>query len=162
FCTTKDGAKGTAARVNSAPMHRPDSAPRWMLPILALVALAAAGCDDDPPIKAKPGPTATTTSAAKATTQAAQTASKPKGMPELTVDDDGPYINGTRINLADPNPNANAPEKLAKVTKELPIEGNPVTLIVTKKAKVSFVAATVAALGEAGAPKVTIKTDGRD
>jgi hypothetical protein len=81
-------------------------------------------------------------------------------MPELTVDDDGPYLAGTRINLTDPN--ANGPEKLIKVTKDLPIEGKPVTLMVTKKAKVAYVAATVAALGDAGAPKVTIKTDGRD
>jgi len=130
------------------------------LSLLALAALAAAGCDDDPP-KAKGGPTASATSSAAPTSaQTIQSASKPKGMPELTVDDDGPYLNGTRINLADPN--ANGPEKLTKVTKELPIEGNPVTLIVSKKAKVSYVAATVAALGEAGAPKVTIKTDGRD
>src|SRR5262249_19405599 len=110
-CTTKDGAKGTAARVDSAAMHRAlDPA----LPILALVALAAAGCDDDPP-KAKPGPTASATlSATPTAAQLAPAASKPKGMPELTVDDDGPYLNGTRINLADPN--ANGPEKLSKVT----------------------------------------------
>ena len=42
------------------------------------------------------------------------------------------------------------------------IVGKPVTLQVDKKAKTSHVAAVVAALGDAGAPKVTIKTDGRN
>jgi DNA-binding protein len=60
--------------------------------------------------------------------------------------------------MADPQ----GAEKLAKIVKELPINGAPVTLIVEKKAKTPYVAAVVAALGEAGAPKVTIKTDGRD
>ena len=79
-------------------------------------------------------------------------------MPELLVDNEGPYLGGTRINLAD----AQGAEKLAKLVKELPINGAPVTLIVEKKAKTPYVAAVVAALGEAGAPKITIKTDGRD
>jgi hypothetical protein len=79
-------------------------------------------------------------------------------MPELTVDPDGPYLDGHRVNLAD----ANAAEKLAKIVKALPINGKPVTLIADKKAKVSAVAAVVAALGDAGAPRITIKTDGRN
>lgn len=127
--------------------------------ILAIGALfVVAGCDDDKPVKGAPSASA----ASSAPTAPASVAEpvKPKGMPEVTVDDDGPYIAGTRINLGDPN--VNGAEKLEKVTKDLPIEGKPVTLIVSKKAKVSYVAATVAALGEAGAPKVTIKTDGRD
>jgi len=140
-------------------MHRPlDKAHRWTLSLFALAALAAAGCDDPP--KAKGGPAASAITTAAKVADSAQAAPKPKGMPELTVDDDGPYLAGTRINLTDPA--ANGPEKLVKVTKDLPIEGKPVTLLATKKAKVSYVAAVVAALGDAGAPKVTIKTDGRD
>lgn len=128
------------------------------LSIVALGALAA-GCEDDPP-KGKGDAAAPTLAAApSAAPSAAPTAPvKLKSMPDLTVDSDGPYLNGSRINLAEPT----GPEKLVKVIKDLPIEGKPVTLLVEKKAKTSAVAAVVAALGDAGAPKVTIKTDGRD
>jgi biopolymer transport protein ExbD len=127
-----------------------------VLPLLAISALLA-GCDDDTKTTGGKG---ASSSAAAATTAAPTPPApvKPKGMPELQVDNDGPYLGGTRINLADPQ----GAEKLAKVVKELPINGAPVTLIVEKKAKTPYVAAVVAALGEAGAPKVTIKTDGRD
>ena len=125
------------------------------LPLLAIAALLAA-CDDAPP---KPA-AGTSTSATASTTLAAPTPTpaKPKGMPDLLVDNDGPYLAGTRINPADP-PGA---EKLATVVTERPINGAPVTRTVETKAKTPYVAAVVAALGEAGAPKVTIKTDGRD
>lgn len=118
------------------------------VPLLAFGALFAA-CDDPP----KPVASATASGAV-----AAPAPPGPKTMPSLQVDNDGPYLGGTRINLVDPQ----GPEKLAKVVKELPIDGQTVTLLVEKKAKTSHVAAVVAALGEAGAPKVTIKTDGRD
>ena len=124
------------------------------LPLLAIAALLAA-CDDAPP---KPA-AGTGASATPTTTVAAPTPpAKPKGMPDLLVDNDGPYLAGTRINLVDPQ----GPEKLAKIVKELPINGQQVTLTVEKKAKTSYVAAVVAALGDAGAPTVKIKTDGRD
>jgi biopolymer transport protein ExbD len=124
------------------------------LPLLAL-ALALAACDDPP----KAGGSGTPGASAKSTASAATPAPlpKPKTMPELIVDSDGAYIGGARINLAEP---AGA-EKLAKAVKELPIDGKPVTIQAEKKTKTSYVAAVVAALGEAGAPKVTIKTDGR-
>jgi hypothetical protein len=79
-------------------------------------------------------------------------------MPDLVVDPDGPYLGGQRVNLAD----ATGPDKLTKIVKDLPIEGKPVTLQVDKRAKVSAVAAVVVALGDAGAPKVIVKTDGRN
>jgi biopolymer transport protein ExbD len=122
-----------------------------------LAAALLAGCDDAPPKSAgAPGASAVMTTTSAAATPPAPT--KPKGMPELLVDADGPYLAGSRINLAD----AQGPEKLTKLVKELPINGQPVTITAEKKAKTSAVAAVVAALGEAGAPKVTIKTDGRD
>jgi biopolymer transport protein ExbD len=126
------------------------------LPLLAIAALLV-GCDDDPP-KSSGGPGASASAKATTATPTPTAPTKPKGMPELLVDNDGPYLGGTRINMADPQ----GAEKLAKIVKELPINGAPVTLIVEKKAKTPYVAAVVAALGEAGAPKVTIKTDGRD
>jgi biopolymer transport protein ExbD len=125
------------------------------LPLLAIAALLAA-CDDDS--KSTGGKGASASAAATTAAPAPPAPPKPKGMPELSVDNDGPYLAGTRINMADPQ----GAEKLSKLVKELPINGNPVTLIVEKKAKTPYVAAVVAALGEAGAPKVTIKTDGRD
>lgn len=126
------------------------------LPLLAIAALLAA-CDDGPP-KAAGGPSASASATTTAAAAAPTTPPKPKGMPDLSVDSDGPYLAGSRINLAD----AQGPEKLTKIVKELPINGQPVTLTVEKKAKTSHVAAVVAALGEAGAPTVKIKTDGRD
>jgi biopolymer transport protein ExbD len=120
---------------------------------LAAVALAAA-CDDPKP--------STTAPTAKATASAAPTAPaeppKPKGMPELLVDAMGPYLGGRRVDMKAQD----AADKLAKIVKELPIEGKPVTLTVDKKAKTPDVAAVVTELGVAGAPKVLLKTDGRD
>lgn len=126
------------------------------LPLLAIGALLV-GCDDDSP-KAAGGKGATTAASASVAAPAPLAPTKPKGMPELIVDNEGPYLAGTRVNLADPQ----GAEKLVKVVKELPINGQAVTLTVEKKAKTPYVAAVVAALGDAGAPKVTIKTDGRD
>lgn len=126
--------------------------------VVAIAAILAVGCDDD----AKP--TATTASAkptAAPTPTPASSATeppKPKGMPELTVDPEGPYMNGQRADLAQPG----GLEKLQKIIKELPINGNPVDLLVDKKAKIAHVATAVTELGRGGAPKVTIKTNGRD
>jgi biopolymer transport protein ExbD len=124
--------------------------------LLALLAALPVGCDEP----SKPGGAASATASAPAApppTAAPEPASKPKTMPELTVDEDGPYLGGRRVKLADPD----GPAKLAKIVADLPIEGKPVVLLADKRAKVSQVAAVVAALGEAGAPKVTIKTEGR-
>jgi biopolymer transport protein ExbD len=128
---------------------------RTLLTCAAAVTLMA-GCDDPK----KPTGTAPT---AKPTAQAAQSAQpaeppKPKGMPELLVDSMGPYLGGRRVDMKAKD----AAEKLAAIVKELPIKGEPVTLVADKKARPPDVAAVVAELGVAGAPKVTIKTDGRD
>ena len=124
---------------------------------LATAALLTGACDDPP----KPGAgVASATAATPAPTPSPEPAqrTKPTTMPELIVDTDGPYLGGTRVKLGEPG----SAEKLAKIVKDLPIDGKPVTLQVDKKAKTSHVAAVVAALGEAGAPKITIKTEGRN
>ncbi|EYF02201.1 Hypothetical protein CAP_7412 [Chondromyces apiculatus DSM 436] len=107
-----------------------------------------------------PKPPAGDAPSATASTQAAPvaTATKPKGMPELLVDELGPYLGGRRVDMKQQD----ATEKLIKIIKELPIEGKPVTLLADRKAKTPIVAAVVYELGAAGAPKVIIKTDGRD
>jgi biopolymer transport protein ExbD len=118
---------------------------------LAAAALAAA-CDD-------PNRSTTTAAPAEATQSAAPAAPpRPKGMPELLVDSMGPYLGGRRVDMKAQD----AADKLAKIVKELPIEGKPVALLVDKKARTPDVAAVVTELGVAGAPTVTLKTDGRN
>lgn len=125
--------------------------------VAAVLALGAAGSACDEP---KPQATAAA-STAIATARVESTAApppKPKGMPDLLVDPEGPYLGGRRVDLAA----ATGRDELARVVGELPIEGKPVPVTVEKKAKTPHVAALVAALGKAGAPKVVLKTDGRD
>ncbi|WP_437646073.1 biopolymer transporter ExbD [Sorangium sp. So ce362] len=125
------------------------------LPRLAAVAgliLAAAACESAPK-PSEPGAAATAAPVVAAPAEPP----KPKGMPELLVDSMGPYL-GQRVDLAQKD----GAEKLAKVVRALPIDGKPVTLLADKRAKPSAVAAVVTELGAAGAPKVIIKTDGRD
>ncbi len=139
--------------------------PRPLRPYLALALLTLAACDD-PPKNNPAAPSATPTSMGAATgtpagsaPPAGDSADRPKlkSMPELLVDDDGPYLGGQRANLAEPG----GAEKLAKIVKELPFDGKPVNLEVSKKAKVPYVVAVVTALGDAGAPRIVVKTDGR-
>ncbi len=79
-------------------------------------------------------------------------------MPALIVDSLGPYIGQIRVDMKQEN----WPEKLTAAVKDLPINGEQVTLIAEKKARTPDVAAVVAELGRAGAPKILLKTDGRD
>ena len=125
--------------------------------VAALLSAAALVACDEPakPAGASSQPSASA-SAAPAPTVA--DAPKPKKMPDLLVGVEGAFLGGTRLDLGAQS----GREKLAAVVKALPIDGKPVTLTVEKKAKTSHVAAVVTELGNAGAPKVTIKTDGRD
>jgi biopolymer transport protein ExbD len=120
----------------------------------ALSVLSATGCDDPPK------PAGSSSSAATAATSAAPVEAprpKPTTMPEILVDTDGPYIGGSRVKMGEPD----TAEKLAKLVRDLPIDGKNVEIKAEKKAKPSHVSAVVEALGAAGAPKVKIKTEGR-
>ena len=128
----------------------------WFLFLCTATAVGLVACDDPP--KPSGGGSSATAPANPVPAPVATERPKPTTMPELVVDSDGPYLGGQRVNLADPA----GPEKLTKIVKDFPINAQPVTLQVDKKAKVSAVAAVVVALGDAGAPKVTIKTDGRN
>lgn len=121
----------------------------------ALTAILLAACDEPKPPPGGAGAASATTTQAAATPPAPP---KPKGMPPLSVDELGPYLGGQRVDMKQQD----AAEKLARIVKELPIEGKPVTLIADKKAPTPAVAAVVNELGAAGAPKVIIKTDGRN
>lgn len=135
----------------------------WRSPLLLACALATAtfavACDDPPKTGAAASASANPSAAPSAS--AAPTATeRPKmtSMPDILVDPDGPYLGGTRVKMGEPE----SAERLAKVVKDLPINGKAVTIRADKKAKASHVSAVVEALGNAGAPKVMIKTDGRN
>ena len=123
--------------------------------LLVLSVGLAPGCGAD----AKPSGSASgaTSSSAKTVATATPEPPKPKGMPSLLVDAEGPYIGTERVRMSE----ANAAEKLAKLIKDLPINAQPVPLVVDKKAKIVHVAAVVTELGRAGAPRVILKTEGR-
>lgn len=131
--------------------------PTLAIPACALFSsslLLLSGCDDP-----KKSGTASSAAATTATAPAEPPPPpKPKKMPDLIVDPMGPYLNGQRVEMTQEG----AAAKIAKILKELPIEGKPVTLIAEKKAKTPHVAIVISELGLAGAPKVLIKTDGRD
>lgn len=123
--------------------------------LVAAMVLSVAACDDPPK------PDAAAAASAASTVKAAEpppAPPRPKTMPDLLVDPQGPYLGGTRVDMASPE----AAAKMEKVLGELPIQGNPVTVLADKKAKTPHVAALLFALGKAGAPKVIVKTDGRN
>lgn len=95
---------------------------------------------------------------AKPTVKKPAAPAEPKGMPAVTVDSMGPYINGERMKMKEKG----GPEKLTRVVGELPIDGKQVDLVVLKKATTPDVVAVVVELGKAGAPTVNIKTEGRE
>lgn len=115
-------------------------------------------CDDSKPGAGGKGAPSAAASAKPSAAPTATEAAKPKAMPDLLVDPEGPYLGGKRV---DANA-ADAKEKMAAILKDLPINAQPVTLLAEKKAKTRHVGMVVDALGEAGAPKVVLKTDGRN
>jgi biopolymer transport protein ExbD len=126
----------------------------------AVATLTLATACDDPP---KNGAAASASAQASAapSASAAPTATerpKPTAMPDILVDTDGPYIGGSRVKMGVPE----TADNLAKLVKDLPINGKAVAIRADKKAKASHVSAVVEALGAAGAPRVTIKTEGRN
>lgn len=86
-------------------------------------------------------------------TTSTSSASKPKEMPSVTVDEMGPYINGQRAKLKDED----GRKKLKEIVAGLPINGKEVDLAILRKAKITDVVAVVSELGAAGAPTVKLK-----
>lgn len=154
-CCTGEARGARPVRLDCRAMRAPALRSSLLTRAVVVACMAAlpAACDEAP----KPPATSAAATSASAAASPAEPP-KPKSMPELLVDDLGPYLGGRRVDLAQKE----GAEKLAKVIRELPIDGKPVTLLVDKKAKPNAVAAVVTELGAAGAPKVVIKTDGRN
>ena len=119
--------------------------------LVAGVALSVSACD------APKGESGAASASVSAKPAPPPKPAKRTTMPELLIDEMGPYFDGRRADVS----KAAGKAKLKSILKELPIDGKRVTLRVLKKAKVPWVAEAVWQLGEAGAPEVLIKTDGR-
>lgn len=79
-------------------------------------------------------------------------------MPILIVDAQGPMLGGERVDVS----KLDWSEKIYAAVAKLPVNGKPVTVAADRQAKTQHVAALVGALGAAGAPEVTVKTQTRD
>ena len=82
---------------------------------------------------------------------------KPDPLAGLTVDELGPFLQDARVDMAAKDADARLKTAIAK----LPVKDQVVSLSATRNAKTQDVAAVVAALGEAGATQVDVKTPGR-
>lgn len=136
--------------LHCAPMRA-----RLLSCVLVLCVLSSA-CDD--PKASSKGAASASAASALLRVDEPPPPPKPKTMPDLIVDSMGPYLGGQRIEMN----KENALAKLQKIVKDLPINGQQVTLLAEKKAKTPHVAIVVSELGLAGAPKILIKTDGRN
>ena len=122
---------------------------------VSVAGLVATGCDDSPPPKNPFDPPASATKAPPPVTEVP----KPKGPPELSIDDLGPKVGFTRVLLDKPE----GREKLARElddTKEH-FDGKEATLSVVRKAKLAHVVAMVSGLEKVGVTKIIIKTETR-
>lgn len=138
------------AKLHLLPDHGLHSAAMVRSICIGLVGIVSIGCGDSP------APTATSESAKAVVTSPPlkpTSSAKLDEMPSLTVDELGPYLNGQRPKMSDPD----GPAKLKSIVAGLPIKGKGVTLAILKKAKTTDVVAVVNELGAAGAPTVTIK-----
>jgi len=122
---------------------------------LALAGLMA-GCDDSPPPKNPFEPPPKKTVEPPKLTEAP----KPKGPPELAIDELGPKVGYSRVLL-------DKPEGRDKLAKELSdnkswYSGKEVTLSVIRKAKMKWVMTMMHEIGTVGATKVIIKTETRE
>jgi len=140
----------------AAPMNQPNGL-RALASLLASSLLLGA-CGDSSSTAKPDGSAAPSSTPAASNGAKPAEPTKPKGMPAVTVDNLGPYIDGQRPDLGTPE----GPKKLTDIVKGLPIDGKEVTLVVLKKSKTRDVLAVVRELGAAGAPTVRIKTDGRN
>ena len=119
--------------------------------------LFGASCQSSPDSKTE-APAAPSASSVQAQASSAPViAAKLKVMPELFIDADGANIDGRRFDLASPS----GIDDLKSTLKTLPINNQPVTLMVDRRARTAHVAGFVNLLGDAGAPRISVRTEGR-
>ncbi|MBK7579975.1 MAG: biopolymer transporter ExbD [Myxococcales bacterium] len=128
---------------------------RSALSLLALASLGLSACDDPPPKKNpfEPPP--------KETVEPPKDAALPKpvGPPELGIDDLGPKVGFSRVLLDKPEGRDKLAEELRQVKSHF--EGKEATLVVIRKAKLTWVTTMLAELAKIGASKVIVKTETR-
>ncbi len=124
--------------------------------LVAIAALLlAGGCDDDPPKKNpfEPPPKETNTP------PPASAMPKPSGAPQLAIDDLGPKVGYTRVLLERPEGKDKLDKELEDVKSHF--EGKDATLVVVRKAKMSWVVTMIDALSKIGVKQVVVKTETR-
>lgn len=120
--------------------------------MLGLCLWLGAGCEEQPqksqPAQAEPAPAATPASAPR-----------PAGPPAFEIDTLGAKVGYERA-LLDQRDGRNVLVDLLKPTQKF-VEGNDVTLVVERQAKLPWVVAFIDELGKLGAKQVLIKTETR-
>jgi biopolymer transport protein ExbD len=111
------------------------------------------GCDEKPAPPARPAEPA----AAPSTASPPPAATKPDPLAGLTVDELGPFLVDTRVDMTAKD----AAAKLKGTIGKLPVKDQVVSLAAMRNAKTQDVAAVVSALGDAGAAQIDLKTPGR-
>jgi hypothetical protein len=117
-----------------------------------LAVVVMVGCDEKPASQAKPIEPIATASA-----PASPPPKKPDPLAGLSVDDLGPFLKDTRIDMSAKD----ADSRLKEAVGKLPLKGQVVSLDATRNAKTQDVAVVVFALGQAGAQEIDVKTPGR-
>ena len=126
---------------------------RHLLVVLAC-SVAVSACDSDKKKQDLLEKVGATPSASAAPTASA--APKSDRL-DVVVDAQGVYAGGERVNLSLPD----AAKRLATLLAAHPIGGKRTEVTALRNARAADVATTVAALGDAGAPEVVVKTQDR-
>lgn len=122
---------------------------------MLLGALALAACGEP---KREAGASSSSPSSTASPSSSPDKPAEEKRVAPLSVDNLGPSVGAARVDMKQDG----ALDKLTRLVKAQPIDGKPVVLLADKKARTPDVMIMVNELAAAGAPSVTIKTDGRD
>ncbi|MEO8902129.1 MAG: hypothetical protein ABI488_09655 [Polyangiaceae bacterium] len=120
---------------------------------VCLCACAALGCDE------KPDKAPTTTLSAQPSPEATATPPKPAGPPDFEIDTLSAKVGFERA-LLDKNDGRTTLQLLLKPTSNF-VDGQDVTLLVDRRAKLPWVVAFLNELGKLGAKHVIVKTETR-
>jgi hypothetical protein len=130
-------------------------ATRWLASVVCAAATAAAlaslaGCDDK-----KPAATEATAAPAKQASAAPEPAKPPPDtVPSVAVDAKSIYLGGEKLDLTAPDPSG----RLKALLGKFKLDGKSVAVTALRTARTPDVAMTVAAIGDAGATDITLRT----